>query len=86
MSGLFIEEAIDVCFFAGDYAQGTDPFDLVAEAIWFSYTEILDPEQFFGSAKLSEQGQMFKTVVNFLKDLHFHVIHRMIWLMEVYVE
>ena len=34
----------------------------------------------------SEQGWIFRTVVNFLKDLHSHVIHRMIWLMEVSVE
>ena len=85
-SRLFIKETIDVGLLAWDAAQGTDPFDLVIEAIWFGCTKLLDPEQFSCPAKWSEQGWIFRTVVNFLKDLHSHVIHRMIWLMEVSVE
>ena len=37
-------------------------------------------------SEVSRQGWIFRIVVNFLKDLHSHVIHRMIWLMEVSVE
>ena len=48
---LFIKETIDVGLLASDAAQGTNPFDLVIEAIWFGCTKLLDPEQFSCSVK-----------------------------------
>ena len=45
------KKTTDVCFLVGDAAQGTDPFDLVIEAIWLGCTEFLNQEQLFDHAK-----------------------------------